>query len=106
MVEESHVFTASRWTKGNRIFPVRIEVNQDSVTRIKPRLFGANEESIAIPKVASVSIQTGLIWSDIRIDSEGGSNPIVSHGHLKGDAQAIRALIEQFQKTSRPTPSG
>ena len=99
MSEEHHVFTASRWTSGNRIFPVRIEVNQDRVTRVKPKLFGANEESIAIPKVASVNIQTGLLWSDIRIDSEGGSNPIKSHGHRKGDAQAIRGLIERFQQT-------
>ena len=106
MSEENHVFTASRWTSGNRVFPVRIEVNQDRVTRIKPKFFGANEESIAIPKVASVNIQTGLLWSDIRIDSAGGTNPIVSHGHRKGDAQAIRRLIEQFQKTPQPSPVG
>jgi hypothetical protein len=97
MDEKNHVFTASRMTSGNRLFPVRIEVNPDRVTRIKPRLFGSNEESIAIPKVASVNIQTGLVWSDIRIDSSGGTNPIVSHGHRKADAQAIRALIERFQ---------
>ncbi|MGD0275765.1 MAG: PH domain-containing protein [Syntrophales bacterium] len=101
MVDESHVFTASRLTTGNRIFPVRIEVNQNRVTRIKPRLFGSNEESIAISKVASVNIQTGLIWSDIRIDSAGGSNPIVSHGHRKDDARAIRDLIERLQHTLR-----
>ena len=59
MSDDKHVFTASRWTAGNLIFPVRIEVNQNRVTRIKPRLFGSNEESIAIPKVASVNIQTG-----------------------------------------------
>jgi len=100
MDEEKHVFIASRWTSGNLLFPVRIEVNQDRVTRIKPRLFGSNEESIAIPKVASVNIKIGLIWSDIRIDSSGGTNPIVSHGHIKDDARAIRTLIEQFQKTS------
>ena len=68
------------------------------MTRIKPRLFGSNEESIAISKVASVNIETGLLWSDIRIDSSGGSNPIVSHGHRKADARAIRALIEQLQR--------
>ena len=101
MIEENHVFTASRCTSGNRFFPVRIEVNPDRVTRIKPKLFGSNEESIAIHRVASVNIQTGLIWSDIRIDSEGGSNPIVSHGHRKDDARAIRELIERFQKTPR-----
>jgi len=98
MVDDNHVFAASRWTSGNRLFPVRIEVNQNRVMRIKPRLFGSNEESIAILKVASVNIQTGLIWSDIRIDSAGGSNPIVSHGHRKVDARAIRDLIERFQK--------
>ena len=106
MGDENHVFTASRWTAGNRIFPVRIEINQDRVTRIKPKFFGANEESIAIPKVASVSIQTGFIWSEIRIDSAGGTNPIVSHGHRKGDAQAIRGLIERFQQTPRASPAG
>jgi hypothetical protein len=99
MGEKNHAFTASRWTRGNLFFPVRIEVNQDRVTRIKPRLFGSNEESIAIPKVASVNIQTGLIWSDIRIDSSGGTNPILSHGHRKDDARTIRTLIEQFQKS-------
>jgi hypothetical protein len=101
MSDDKHVFTASRWTAGNLIFPVRIEVNQNRVTRIKPRLFGSNEESIAIAKVASVNIQTGLIWSNIRIDSVGGSNPIVSHGHRKDDARAIRDLIERLQQTPR-----
>ena len=98
MAEDNHVFKASRWTAGNHIFPVRIEVTPDRVTRIKPRFFGSNEESIAISKVASVNIETGLLWSDIRIDSSGGSNPIVSHGHRKDDARAIRALIERLQR--------
>ena len=99
MSEDDHVFRASRWTSGNRLFPVRIEVTAERVTRIKPRLFGSNEESIAISKVASVNIETGLLWSDIRIDSSGGSNPIASHGHRKDDALTIRALIERFQQT-------
>jgi hypothetical protein len=95
-------FSASRLTEGNRIFPTRIEVSPDRVARIKPRLVGSTEESIAISNVASVQIATGLLFSDIRIDSTGGSNPIVSHGHTKGDARRIRELIEQYQ---RPTSS-
>ena len=97
MPEERFVFTASRLTRGNFWFPVRIEINQERVARVKPRLVGANEESIPISKVASVNITTGLIWSDIRIDSSGGSNPILSHGHRKADARRIRDLIEKFQ---------
>ncbi len=91
-------FTASRLTSGNLLFPTRIEVGPEHVLRIKPRLFGQTEESIAIDKVASVQITTGILWSDIRIDSSGGTNPITSHGHRKADAIRIRQLIEQFQK--------
>ena len=98
MAEATYVFRASRWTAGNLWFPLRIEVSPQRVTRIKPRLIGSNEESISISQVASVSIRTGLIWSTVRIDSTGGTDPIVSHGHRKGDAIQIRDLIEQFQQ--------
>jgi hypothetical protein len=97
MPEEKHVFKASRLTRGNFWFPVRIEITQERVARVKPRLIGSNEESIPISKVASVNIETGLIWSDVRIDSSGGSNPILSHGHTKSDARRIRDLIESYQ---------
>ena len=98
MPEDRFVFKASRWTSGNHLFPVRIEVSPDRVSRIKPRLLGSDEESMAMSKVASVSIHTGLVWSEIRIESSGGTDPIVSHGHRKGDARRIRDLIEQFQR--------
>jgi hypothetical protein len=99
-MDTENSFTASRLTSGNFFFPVRIEVSRERVSRVKPSLFGSNEESIAIVKVASVSIETGMIWSEIRIDSTGGTNPIRSHGHSKSDAQAIRALVERFQEQS------
>jgi len=98
IASNAETFSASRWTRGNRIFPTRIVVTPEHVLRVKPRMFGATEESIAIDKVASVQITTGFMWSEIRIDSSGGTNPITSHGHRKGDAQRIRTLIEQYQK--------
>jgi len=90
-------FAASRWTKGNLLFPTRIVVTPLHVSRVKPRLFGTTEESIAIHQVASVLIKTGIIWSDIRIESTGGTDPITSQGHRKPDAQRIRDLIEGYQ---------
>ena len=98
----SKVFKASRWTRGNFLFPTRIEVSPERVLRIKPRLFGSTEESIPITKVASVLISKGLIWSDIRIESTGGTDPITSHGHRKTDAQEIRAVIEHYQQGLPP----
>ena len=90
-------FTASRWTRGNLFFPTRIVVTPLHVTRVKPRFFGNTEESIAISQVASVQISTGIIWSEIRIESTGGTDPITSHGHRKVDAIRIRELIETYQ---------
>ena len=99
MTDEKHVFIASRLTHGNFLFPVRLELTRERITRVQPRFIGSEEESISMSKVASVNIRTGLFWSDIRIDSTGGTNPILSHGHSKEDARAIRDLIEKFQHT-------
>ena len=98
---QGETFQASRWTKGNFFFPTRLVVNAQRVCRVKSRLFGSNEESIALSKVASVHISTGVFWSDIRIESTGGTDPITSHGHRKADAQRIRDLIESHQAAFR-----
>ncbi|MGO9403001.1 MAG: hypothetical protein ACLPVW_05960 [Terriglobales bacterium] len=94
-------FSASRWTRGNLWFPTRIVVSPLRVSRVKRRLFGSNEESIAILQVASVKISTGICWSDILIESSGGTDPIASHGHRKADALRIRDLVEGFQAAAR-----
>jgi hypothetical protein len=94
-------FSASRWTRGNFWFPTRIVVNPLRVSRVKRRLFGSSEESISILQVASVKILTGVFWSDIVIESTGGTDPITSHGHRKADALRIRDLVESFQAARR-----
>jgi hypothetical protein len=93
----AETFSASRWTQGNFFYPTKIVVSPQRVSRIKSRFFGSNEETIAISKVASVHISTGVMWSEIVIESTGGTDPITSHGHRKADAQRIRDLIEQYQ---------
>jgi hypothetical protein len=90
-------FKASRWTTGNLFFPTIIEVSEKSVVRRKKRFFGMDEISMSISKVASVHINTGFIWSEILIESSGGSDPLRSHGHTKEDARRIRDLIESHQ---------
>jgi rfaE bifunctional protein nucleotidyltransferase chain/domain len=94
----SEIFQASRWTRGNRLFPTRIEVTDRAVVRRKRAWFRLDEMSISIQKVASVHIRTGLLWSDILIESTGGTDPVASHGHSKSDAQRIKQLIEGHQQ--------
>src|SRR5438094_8589893 len=96
---QTETFIASRWTRGNLLFPTRIVVTPEHVLRVKPRLFGGNQESIAIGKVASIQISTGLRWSEIRIESSGGTTTILSHGHSKRETQRTRDSIEKLQTT-------
>ena len=93
----SEVFKASRWTKGNHLFRTVIEVSDQSVVRRKRSWFTVNEMSIHLSRVASVRIDTGLLFADILIESTGGSDPMASHGHFKSDAKRIKELIEQAQ---------
>jgi len=90
-------FSASRWTRGNHLFPMVIMVTDRAILRYKRSWFSKDEISFNISKVASVHIKTGIIWSDILIESSGGADPLASHGHTKADAQRIRALVEEAQ---------
>ena len=90
-------FKASRLTKGNFLFPTVIEVSDKAVQRRKRSWFSQEQMSISLANVASVRIHTGVIWSTILIESSGGSDPLESHGHTKGDALRIKELIESYQ---------
>src|SRR2546423_14519344 len=98
------IFKASRWTKGNLLFPTYIEVDERAITRRKRSWFRLDEMSISLSKVASVHIKTGLIWSELLIESSGGSDPFVSHGHTKADARRIKELVENAQAELAKNP--
>ena len=100
------VFRASRWTRGNHLFPTQVAVTPTSVVRHRPRWVGKEEESIHVAHVASVEIDTHLLFADVTIESSGGSDPIVCHGHRKGDAGQIKSLIERYQTEQFRGPRG
>ena len=93
----TETFVASRWTRGNLLFPTVIEVTETAVVRRKRSWFSSNEMSIHLQRVASVHVETGLLWSDVLIESTGGTDPVASHGHRKADAQRIKELVEAAQ---------
>jgi hypothetical protein len=101
----TEIFKASRWTKGNLFFPTYIEVSDKAVTRHKRTLFRKDEISVSITKVASVHIKTGVFWSEILIESSGGTDPMSSHGHRKADARRIKELIEGYQAEFTRNPA-
>ena len=98
----SESFQASRWTSGNFLFPTVIEVTDKAVIRHKRSWFQSDDMSFTMNKVASVHIHTGMFWSNILIESSGGTDPIESHGHRKADARRIKELIEGYQQGVPP----
>jgi hypothetical protein len=99
-----HVFRASRWSRGNHLLPAQVIITQDSITMYQPQWIGKIEESIHLAHVSSIKIDTNLIFSDVFIETTGGRNPIVCHGHTKGDAVEMKRVIEQFQSERYGTP--
>jgi hypothetical protein len=91
------VFRTSRLTSGNRLFPTQVIVTPHSVVHYTPQWVGRHEHSIHIAHIASVRIDTGLLFSDVVIETTGGSGSIRCRGHRKGDAVRIKQLIEQSQ---------
>ncbi len=92
-----HVFRASRWSRGNRLLPAQVMITRDSITCYQPQWVGKLEASIHLAHVSSIKIDTNVVFSDVFIETTGGHNPIVCHGHTKRDAVKIKATIEQFQ---------
>lgn len=91
------VFRASRWTRGNHLFPTQVAITSTAVVQYTPQWIGREEESIHVAHVASVRIDTHLVFSDVIIETSGGTDPVRCHGHHKADAIKMKELIERYQ---------
>ena len=94
---EGAVFRASRLSAGNHLLLTQVLITPRSVVQFRPKWIGKTEESIHLAHVASVKIHTGMLLSDLLIETSGGASPIRCHGHHKRDALEMKRLIEQYQ---------
>jgi hypothetical protein len=92
-----HVFRASRLSRGNLLYPTQVAVTPASVVHYTPEMVGGREHSMHISHVASVLIDRNLFFSDVLIESSGGTSPVRCHGHRKRDAVEMKRLIEHYQ---------
>jgi hypothetical protein len=107
-----HVFRASRWSRGNHLFPTQVVVTPTAVVQCTPQWFGRREHSIHMAHISSVEVDTNLFFSDVLIETSGGSDPVRCHGHRKADAEEMKRLINGFQTSyyarggeANPNPS-
>jgi len=92
-----HVFRASRWSRGNHLFPTQVAITPTNVVHYTPQWVGRREQSIHMAHVASVEVDTNLFFSNVVIETSGGSEPVRCHGHRKRDAIEMKRLINEFQ---------
>ena len=92
-----HVFRASRWSRGNHLFPTQVAITPTNVVHDTPQWVGRREQSIHMAHVASVEVDTNLFFSNVVIETSGGSEPVRCHGHRKHDAIEMKRLINEFQ---------
>jgi hypothetical protein len=92
-----HVFRASRWSRGNHLFPAQVAVAPTEVVQYVPRWIGRREHTIHMAHIASVDISTNLFFSNVVIETSGGSDPVRCYGHRKRDALEMKRLINQYQ---------
>lgn len=91
-------YTSSRLTNGNLWFPDRVTIASDAIHFLKRRIFGSDEEIINYDQIASVKINSGVLWADISIETAGGSQPVYINGLPKSDAQEIKEAIRRYQQ--------
>ena len=103
---DGDVFRASRWSRGNRFFPTQVLITPTSVVHYTPEVVGRKEHSIHIAHVASVSIDTNLLFSNVLIETSGGATAVTCHGHHKSDAVRMKQLIEHYQTHYYRSPGG
>ena len=104
-ISGDHVFVASRLSRGNRLFPTQVKITPTSVVHFTPQWFGQLEQSINLAHVASVKVDTDMLFAHVCIETTGGHNAIHCRGHHKADAMEMKQLIEQFQTEYYKTAS-
>ena len=89
----SYHFSACRVSsKDNTIFPDQIIIDDDVVKYRKSRLIGYKTTKIGIDDIASVSVNVGILFADVIIETKGGRK-IRAHGFTRSDAEEIADLL-------------
>lgn len=87
-----HIFSTSRLTKGNMVFPITVMIDDYYLYYTKGFILGRTR--IAIPKtgIASIGLVKRVLFSDLVIETRGG-RVICLNGFSHSDALTIYQLL-------------
>ena len=90
----SYQFKASHITSGNMLCPDKLEIDDEKVTFYKAKLIGHESTVIQRSAIGSVSLNAGLLFAAIIIETKGGQRTI-ANGFTRSDAKRIQQLLIQ-----------
>ena len=86
-------FTASRLSKGNKMYPVHIIIDDGSVTLKTPGFLKGKETTIPFGSISTVDIETPMVgFSTISIETKG-EGKIIAHGFTKSEVKEMKQVI-------------
>lgn len=86
-------FKASRLSKGNKLFPAHIIIDDSGVTLKVPGFFSGKETTILFDSISSVDIETPFIgFSTIGIETKG-EGKIIAKGFTKTEVTEMKQVI-------------
>ena len=92
-------FFTFKWWR-HLIFPKKIIVSNktiETIERLGVISFWRKEvERMAVSKLASVILKSGLLWDTVVIETTGGSNPLILKGFSKFKAKKLRDKIQEL----------
>lgn len=85
------MYTASRVSEGNRLFPAEIHIEEAEIMLKIPGLFSGKSRHIVYQQIEGVNIDTPMIGYSTITFVVGGEK-IVGHGFTKAEAQEIKEI--------------
>jgi hypothetical protein len=90
-------FKASRLSKGNKLFPTEIIVEDHGLTVRVPGIFNSKSEFMEYGYISNVSVNTPLIGYSTLIFYTAGSQ-VTAHGFTKKNVKLIQEAIDKGKK--------
>ena len=87
-----HIFTSSRLTKGNSIFPITIKIDNDYLYYDKGFLLGRSQIVVPIASIGSIAMVNKVVFADLVIETRGG-RVFYLNGFSRSDAKKIFNLL-------------
>ncbi|MCW3093733.1 MAG: hypothetical protein JWP81_4802 [Ferruginibacter sp.] len=86
-------YVASRLSEGNKVFPIKIVINELGITLKHPGIFSGQEKTIPFNRVSSVDVDCPLVGFSTIIIQTTGEGKIDAHGFTKSEVMEMKKLV-------------